>query len=220
MQRIDPPKLGCLRAEFSVIKRCHKLVQNCIGDLTEEFHIAGTGFDRLAGKGLVQIAPRELDFSQHPAGQFGEDLLHDLGQGRATDGFQRGAGEKQSGEFLGGGLKNREIRDVRIVVIAVESFLIDERQLELVAHEGDVALDGLALNGELLGELVAIWIGTAADCRMNLINAEKRTPGFTDPVVRIRHDVGDSVLKLVHLRRCKRVCMAASSFEVWQFQQI
>ena len=76
-------------------------------------------------------------------------MLHDLRQRRSTHRFQGRTRQKQPSQLLSGGLKDGKIRDILNVEIAVQGFFILDGQFQLIAHEGNVALDGFALDAQL-----------------------------------------------------------------------
>ena len=60
----------------------------------------------------------------------------------------------------------------------MQRVFIDQRQAELVAHERDIALDGLAFDLQFFSEVVAVGIGSAENLRVNLVNPIKRPPSL------------------------------------------
>jgi len=127
----------------------------------------------------IEIAPLEIDRVAQGVGDFLE--------GRAQSALERGAAillhrlarHKEGDDLPLRDFDIRKIRDRLRIIEPEANLVVLDGKTEAVAHEIDVALDGLGGNLELGSQLAAIGVNPRLDALMQAHHALQRRAGVT-----------------------------------------
>jgi len=143
----------------------------------EQIDICGGGAEAAEGDGGIEVAPLEID----PVAKAVADLLEGGAEGALEGGaavlLEGLAGDEEGHDFALGDLDVGEIGDGFGVVEAELELVVLDGEAEAVAHEIDVALDGLGGDLEFAGEFAAIGVRAGYEAVVQAQHALEGRPG-------------------------------------------
>ena len=183
MVGLDPAFAAGAVAGLAVLEGDFLQVHQGIGKRLEASEIRGGWTGRAEGDGLAQVSQRNLNLGRQPLDETGEGALEGLLKGCTPVLLGCPLSHKESKyltllESYGG-----EVGDLPCVKKTPAGRIVLDRQLELVPHVVDVALDGLVGDLEVRGHALAVGELSFLKEFVDLQHPVHRKPGRTTVIL-------------------------------------